>query len=317
MSTDPGAGGDSGAERIAVVVVSFNSSAVLPGLIDSLDAGLAGVPWQLVVADNASTDGSVDLVRRSARSAVVIEMGRNAGYAAGINAAVAAAGPHSAVLALNPDVRLAPGCVPALLGALREPGVGIVVPRLLDARGGVIESMRRAPSLVRAFADAVIGADRAGRIGELGEVVTDERRYDRAADTDWAEGSTQLISAECWASCGSWDESFFLYSEEADFHLRARDAGFRVRYVPTATATHLEGDSGSSPRLWALLVANRLRFFRRRSSLVRCCFFWLALVLREGSRALRGSRTSRAALGVLFRPTMLRAPRGPRWLERV
>jgi GT2 family glycosyltransferase len=304
-------------ERVAVVVVAYNSSPVLEGLVDSLAAGLGGVPWELVVADNASTDDTVDLVRRVAPAATVVEMGRNAGYAAGINAAVAAAGPHTAVLALNPDVRLTPGCVPALLAALREPGVGIVVPRLLDAQGGVIESMRRSPSLVRALADAVIGADRAGRIGRLGEVVTDERRYARPADTEWAEGSTQLVSVECWRCCRGWDESFFLYSEEADFHLRAREAGFRVRYVPAATAVHLEGDSATSPRLWALLVANRLMFFRRRNALAASAVFWLALVLREGTRALRGSETSRAAVRVLFRPALLRAPRGPGWLERV
>ncbi|GCD91329.1 glycosyltransferase family 2 protein [Nocardioides sp. LS1] len=304
-------------ERVAVVVVSFNSSAVLPGLVESLDAGTAGVPYELVVADNASTDGSADLVRRLAPAATVVEMGRNAGYAAGINAAVAVAGPHTAVLALNPDVRLTPGCVPTLLAALREPGVGIVVPRLLDAGGDVITSIRRAPTLPRAFGDALIGASRVGRVGALGEVVTDPARYRSASDIEWAEGSTQLISAQCWQRCGGWDESFFLYSEEVDFHLRTREAGLRVRYVPTATATHLEGDSGTSPRLWSLLVANRLLFFRRRNGLAPTTFFWLALVLREGTRALVGSQISRSAIRVLFRPAMLRAERGPRWLERV
>src|SRR6476660_8880532 len=240
-------------DRVAVVVVTFNSSTVLPGLIESLDAGLAGVPYELVVADNASTDGSVDLVRRIAPMATVVEIGRNAGYAAGINAAVSAAGPHAAVLALNPDVRLAPGCVRTLLAALREPGVGIAVPRLVDGCGDVIMSVRRAPSLARAFADAVIGASRAGRIGALGEVVTDQLWYRSERDIEWAEGSTQLISAECWERCGGWDESFFLYSEEVDFHLRTRDAALRVRFVPTAMATHLQGDSATSPRLWSLL----------------------------------------------------------------
>jgi GT2 family glycosyltransferase len=304
-------------DRVAVVVVSYNSAAVLPGLVASLAAGMAGLRWQLVVADNDSGDGSADLVRRLVPAATVVQMRRNAGYAAGINAAVAAAGPHGAVLALNPDVRLEPGCVPRLLAALREPGVGIAVPQLLDARGAVIESMRRRPSLVRALADAVIGADRAGRIGGLGEVVTDERSYASPAEPEWAEGSTQLISAECWRRCGGWDESYFLYSEETDFHLRAREAGLRIRYVPTARAVHLEGESATSPRLWALLVANRLMFFRRRNARLASAGFWLALVIREASRALRGSQTSRAALGVLFRPALLRAPRGPHWLEQV
>src|SRR5665811_2530774 len=91
-----------------------------------------------------------------APDATVVEMGRNAGYAAGINAAVAAAPPHTAVLVLNPDVRLGAGCVPELLRALREPGVGIAVPRLLDAHAVLIDSMRRAPTCLRALGDALI-----------------------------------------------------------------------------------------------------------------------------------------------------------------
>ena len=99
-------------------------------------------------------------------------MGRNAGYAAGINAAVRAAPPHSAILVLNPDVRLMPGCVAELLDALR-PGTGLAVPRLVDAKSELIESMRREPTVLRAWGDATLGARRAGRYPAFGEVVTD------------------------------------------------------------------------------------------------------------------------------------------------
>ena len=95
-------------ERVAVVVVTYHSSRLLADLVASLGPGLAGVPWQLVVADNASTDDTVAVLRSLAPAARVVEMGRNAGYAAGINAAVAAADPHTALLVLNPDIRLAP-----------------------------------------------------------------------------------------------------------------------------------------------------------------------------------------------------------------
>ncbi|CAI9398651.1 glycosyltransferase family 2 protein [Nocardioides sp. T2.26MG-1] len=305
------------ADRVAVVVVTFNSAAVLPGLLASLPGGLGGLDWTLVVADNASTDDTVPLLRELTPEAVVVEMGRNAGYAAGINAAAAVAGDFEAVLVLNPDVRLTPGCVRELMRALGEPGVGICVPRLVDGDGDLIYSLRREPTLARAYADALLGATRAGRVRVLGEVVSDPARYETAARTDWAEGSTQLISAECWRACGAWDESYFLYSEETDYHLRARDRGLRVQYVPTAQAVHLEGASGTSPRLWSLLVANRLRLFRRRHSQVGAAFFWIAALLREGSRSLLGQPIARSALSVLLRPSMLVAPRGPEWLEQV
>lgn len=299
---------------VVVAVVSHNSADDLPGLLASLPTGMGREPWHLVVADNASSDDSVDVVRRTVPGATVVEMGRNAGYAAGVNAAVAAAPPHTAVLVLNADVRLDPGCVPTLRQALEQPGTGIAVPRLVDAQGRLIASMRREPTVLRAVAGALVGARHAGRHPRLGEVVTDERAYDEAAVVDWAEGSTQLVSRECWERCGPWDESFFLYSEETDFDLRARDAGFATRYVPTATATHLEGGSATSVRLWPLLVVNQVRLFRRRNGLPSTCAFWAANLAREVSRGLLGRASARAAARALLSPSRMRARPGPEWI---
>ena len=202
------------------------------------------------------------------------------------------------------------------MAALDRPGTGIAVPRLVDGDGELIHSMRRRPTLLRAFADAFVGATVAGRWPR------DRRGRHRSrpatpsdATPDWAEGSTQLVSRACLDACGPWDESYFLYSEETEFHLRAGSRGFGVRYVADACAVHLEGDSSTSPRLWALLTANRLRLFSRLSSRPRTALYWLALVLRESSRAARGDATARAAVRVLVRPELLRAPRGPAWLD--
>ena len=295
---------------VAVVVVTYNSERLLDDLFASFDEGLKGVRWHLTVADNASADGTVPLLRRLAPAATIVEMGRNAGYAAGINAAVRASPPHSAILVLNPDVRLMPGCVAELLGALR-PGTGLVVPRLVNGKSELIESLRREPTVLRAWGDALLGARRAGRYATLGEVVTDRRRYDGETVADWAEGSTLLISAECWLRCSPWDESFFMYSEETDFGLRAHDAGFEIRYVPTAHAVHLEGGSAQSPGLWTLLMLNRVRLFRRRNGRIRTAAYWAALVIREASRASLGQATSRAAVKALVNPRRLRESPGP------
>lgn len=304
-------------EPVTVAVVTWNSARVVRGLVESLPAGAGTVPYRLVVVDNASDDETAALVRELVPGATVIQTGRNAGYAAGVNAAVAVAPCAPAVLVLNPDVRLAPGCLPALLDALQRPGTGIAVPRLTDASGALIHSLRRRPTLLRAYADALVGATLAGRWPVLGEVVTDPDLYREDRSTDWAEGSTQLISRECLDVCGPWDESFFLYSEESEFHLRAGSRGYGVRYAPTAGAVHLEGDSGTSPRLWALLTANRLRLFSRTASRPRTALYWLALLVREATRSARGDAIARAALGVLVRPSLLHAPRGPEWLTRV
>ncbi len=300
-------------EPVGVVVVLYNSASLLPGLLDALPRGMAETRWTLTAVDNASSDGSARLMRQLAPTATVLEMGRNAGYAAGINAGVAAAGPHGSVLVLNADVRLFPGCAASLIEAMKRTGCGVAVPRLWDANDRRIDSMRREPSVLRALGDAVLGAGRAGRFRRLGEVVTDPRLYESERPTDWAEGSTQLISSSCWNACGPWDESFFLYSEETEFDLRAGDLGFATLFVPSAEATHLEGGSGSTPSLWSLLVLNRVRLFRRRNGLLRSLAFWLLTVAREASRALMGKPTSRAAIRELvttrpFRPSSMATP---------
>lgn len=298
-------------EIVAVVVVSFNSQALLPDLLASLPEGLQGLRWQLIVVDNASIDCSVAAVRRCAPEALIVETGRNGGYAAGINAGVAAAPPHTAVLVLNPDVRLTPGCVGALIGAQRRSGSGIAVPHLVDKRGLLIESMRREPTILRMLGDAFLGARRAGRHPVLGEIVTDPDLYSMEQTIDWAEGSTLLISADCWDCSGPWDESYFLYSEETDFALRARDAGFTTLYVPSAHAIHLEGESAGSPALWSLLVRNRIRLYRRRHGLASTTLYWAALLLREASRALLGRATSAAGFQALVSPRRMRERPGP------
>ena len=302
--------------RIAICVVTYNSADLIRDFASALPEGAAGTRWTLVVADNASQDDTLAQVTRWAPEAVVVETGANLGYAGGVNAAVRAAGEHDAYLIVNADVRLGAGCVSTLFAALR-PGVGIVVPQLLDERGELIWSMRREPSVLRAWADAVLGAERAGKLAALGEMVTDRTLYTSARPVDWAEGSTQLIGADCWRECGEWDESLFLYSEETEYDLRARDHGFLTWYEPHAVATHLEGGSAGSPRQWSLLVANRVRLFRMRHGRVATGLVWLAVAAREASRALLGKATSVAAIRDLVNPARMHQERGPEWLQGV
>ena len=299
-----------GTETIAVVVVTYASESLLADMVASLEPGFRGLDWHLTVADNASPDNTVAVLRGLAPHARVVQTGRNAGYAAGINAAVARAAPHTAVLVLNPDVRLGPDCVRELVRVMRERNAGIVVPRLLDERGAVRPSQRREPTVGRMLGDALFGARRIGRYG-IGEVVTDLRQYTRETAVDWAEGAVMLIDRECWRACGPWDETFFLYSEETEYALRARDRGFTMFYVPRAEARHLGGESTVSPGLWTLLTLNRVRLFRRRHGLSATAAYWAALVLREAIRAVMGKRRSRAAVRALFSAVRLRETPGP------
>jgi GT2 family glycosyltransferase/glycosyltransferase involved in cell wall biosynthesis len=299
---------ESAPARVTVVIVTYNSAAVLPACLDSLPDGMAGVPYELVVADNASTDAGPELVATLAPAAKVVDLGRNQGYAAGINAAVRAAAPSDAVLVLNPDIRLGSGSVHPLLAALARPGTGIAVPRLVDVDGRLQYSLRREPTVLRALVEALLGGRRARRLGLLSEVVGRPASYEQPRTSHWATGAAMLISRSCLEAVGPWDESFFLYSEETEFALRARDAGFALRYVPKAVFVHLGGEGATDPRLWTLLTLNRVRLYRRRHGRTRAGAFLAAVTVNEALRATTGSTTHRAALGALLRGEHRSAP---------
>ena len=248
--------------ELAVLIVSYQSAADLRVLLDSLRAEAVGRRVRVVVADNASTDGSVDIAR-AAGDVVVVETGGNLGYAGGLNAAMSHVGEAPAILVLNPDLVLEPGCIAALENRMRVSGAGIVVPRILDAVGALSASLRREPSVIRAFGDALLGSRWLSRPEWLSESVRSERAYASPRRIDWATGAAMLIDRTAWDAVGQWDERFFLYSEETDFFHRARRQGFDVWFEPAATVRHREGGSGSSDALVALLRVNQVRYVEK------------------------------------------------------
>ncbi|GAA2878138.1 glycosyltransferase family 2 protein [Nonomuraea rubra] len=290
--------------RAAVVIVTYNSADVLPGCLDSLPEGARGVELAgVVVADNASKDDSAAIAEKA--GATVVQVGRNAGYAAAVNAGIAALDLDrlDGVYVLNPDCRLRPGAIVPLLDALREPGRGIAVPYMVNPDGTLQPSLRRMPTVGRALVEAVVGGGLAGRIGTLGELVTDPRDYAEPGAYAWATGAAMLLSPLVIREVGPWDESFLLYSEETDFCLRAADLGYATWYEPASVIEHIGGDSGVNPMLASMLVVNKVRLYRRRHGPVRGTAYYLAVLAGEAVRALAGRRTSRASVAALVRPS--------------
>lgn len=274
-------GGGGEAPPLAVIVVSYNSGEVLPGLLDSIQAGMEGIDrFEVVVADNASQDDSVAAAVSHSIRPRVLAMGRNAGYAAGINAASATVADNSEILVLNPDIRLHRGSVKRMRDALRDPSVGIVVPQMLHEDGTLSKSIRREPSVLSAWSEALVGGTLAGRLG-LGEMVDDPALYRAGGTIEWATGAAMLISAPARRVVGEWDESFFLYSEEVDYFMRLRRAGLRAIYVPDARVVHIGGDYRRSAFLSALLTANRIGYFARHHNGAESLVFRLGIVLGE------------------------------------
>jgi len=226
--------------ELAIVIVTHNSAHVIGDLLDSLPAALDGLTADVVVVDNASADGTADLL--AARGGCRVVRSANIGYAGGINLGVREAMPAEAILILNPDVRLYEQSVPPLVAALQEPNVGIVAPQVRSAQGTLELSLRREPTLPRA-----LGLTRT-RLAVFSEYVYRRSDYASPRTADWALGAVLAMSRKCYDTLGGWDETYFLYSEETDLALRARDAGLLTRYEPRAVAVHIGGQSGRSRR---------------------------------------------------------------------
>ena len=292
---------------LAVVVVTYNSGAVIADCLRSVEAALAeagAAAPRVLVVDNASADDTLAVAADAFPEIEIVARGSNDGFAAGVNAGLSAVPGHD-VLVLNPDVRLDVRAVELLRRRLAVPGTGIAVPRLLGADGALHLSLRRRPTALRALSEAVLGGSRAGRTLALGETVGDRHAYACPRQVDWATGAAWMVSADCVATVGLLDERYFLYSEETEYMLRAGDAGFAAHYEPEAFAVHIGGEQSTSPYLWALSVTNRVRMQRELCGPAAAARMWLAVLTNELPRALfRGAAhgaTHRAAVGALLR----------------
>jgi N-acetylglucosaminyl-diphospho-decaprenol L-rhamnosyltransferase len=301
--------------RLSIVIVTYNSASVLPTLLDSLPAGLEGIKeFETIIVDNDSADNSVDIALAHVIRPRVIRMGRNAGYAAAINAATATVRPDADLLILNPDLRLLPGAVSVLVERLADLSVGIAVPRILAEDGTTSLSLRREPSLITAWMDAILGGRLAARIG-AGEMVGDPVIYDRDSFTDWATGAILVVAARARNTVGEWDESFFLYSEEVDYLQRVRQSGLFVAYVPQAQVVHIGRQYLGNPSLSALMTANRIRYYRRHHGPLSTAMFRLSIIVGESVRAVLGPG-HRAALRAAITPWRLLPENQPHHFAR-
>jgi GT2 family glycosyltransferase len=286
---------------LAAVIVTYNSQDVLTGLLDSLQASLAGVEKrEVIVVDNNSQDSSVEIASSHPIGVHVIQTGRNAGYAAAINIACATLDANVDVLILNPDIRLHPDTLQSMRSRLSHPGIGIVVPKIVDEADHLSFSLRRDPSILTAWSEALLGGSLCRRLG-IGEVLGDAKLYEGGGQVDWATGAILLISARARQAVGLWDERFFLYSEEVDFMRRIRKAGMSVDYFPDAVAYHKGGDTRANPFLFGLSTMNRVSDYKINNGALKTKVFYMGVFFGELIRCWRGAE-HRAALDALLHP---------------
>jgi len=297
--------------RVTAVVVSYTTREELRRCLDSLRTH-AGMPCQVVVVDNASTDGSADMVEKEFSEARLIRNRENVGFSRGNNQALREA-KGAYVLILNSDAELTPGALPALAGLLdTRPRLGAVGPRTVSADGTVQVSF--GPAL-RPLAEwrqrrLVRGVKR--RDPAAVKEATERAAVEHAPE--WVSASCLLARKEALDAVGGFDEGFFLYEEDVDLCLRLRRAGWGVVFTPAAQVIHHLGRSMQSDPGRAGLEYHRshVRFYRKHNGALltaglrafmgtKAALGWL-LSLGPGHERRRRRHQQRAILGVALAP---------------
>jgi N-acetylglucosaminyl-diphospho-decaprenol L-rhamnosyltransferase len=287
---------------VSTLVVSWNNRDFLGRCLESLPSDS-----EIVVVDNASTDGSASTV--ADLPIAVIELGENRGFAAGCNAGWQADPDADFVLFLNPDATIDADSVRRLARVAEQPGAGAAAPRILEGDGSVAPSLRRFPRLRSTFAQALFLHRLARDAAWSTELIHDPAAYQRPWNPEWVSGACMLLKRQTVERLGGLDEGFFMYCEDKDLCRRLWDLGLGVRYEPEAVAVHHGGASAPRTALLPVLATSRIRYAHKHAGRAAALGERIAvalwalthLVVSRGGRAARAgyAQALRVALGPL------------------
>ena len=283
--------------EVTAIVVTYNAA---PWIERSLES-LRGAEAELIVVDNGSTDGTVELVRERFPEARLVEH-ENRGFGAGNNAGMRL-GSGGYFLLLNPDAWLTGDALEQLVAfADAHPEAGVVGPKLLNPDGTLQRSVRGYPTPWRIATEYFFLRKLAPRSRLLNAFFGAGFDHESVRTAEFLPGACLLVRREAVDSIGGFDEDFFLMSEEVDWCYRFRQAGWDVLFYPGAEVVHVIGAS-HNPVLFKEIVRGHLRFLRKHRG------------LRVAERARRVMLWGLRLRGLLFHGERGRAYRDTaRWL---
>ncbi len=286
---------------ISVVTVSWNVRELLATCLESVYANLeaSGLQYEVLVVDNASSDGSPAMLRERFPQAHLWTNTKNAGFARGCNQGMQHASGRYVAL-LNPDTAVRPGALTTLVAFMESMHTtGMVGPRLVYPDGSFQHSAFAFPSLAQAFFDFY----------PLHHSLLDSRLNGRYPRSDYASGhafrvghplgACMLVRRQTLEQVGLLDEGFFMYCEEIDWAMRIQRACWRVYCVPAAEVVHHGGQSTRQARddMFVALWHSRFRLFAKHygpgyNRAVR-------LIVRAGSEHEQRRAREQARLGLV------------------
>ena len=293
--------------RLAVVVVNFNATGWLERCVRSLEAALEDMAWELVIVDNASTDGFRDRAPQLLAGARVISNPVNVGFGRAANQGLAASG-APLVLFLNPDCEVITGSIQRLCHELlAHPKCAAAGPDVLGPDGTRQGSARGDPGILTGlFGRSTLLARSFPRLLPVRRNIRGPGDLPAGAtsmEVDWVSGACVLVRRSAFEQVGGFDERYFLYWEDADLGKRLRARGLSVRYVPEATIRHELGQSSRMISALAVREFHRSAFLYYTTHVARSrlnparYLAWLLLSLRCGLYSIRAGWQPRRSRG--------------------
>lgn len=262
------------APDISIVIVSFNTAALTRQCLEKAQACATDLRCEVIVVDNASHDGSADMVAAEFPQVRLIRLAANRGFAGGNNQGIRVASGRY-ILLLNSDAFLVPGVLENTVSYMNaKPGIGVLGCKLTNPDGSLQPSARMLPGPLNKILHISGLSSRFPKSRFFGRV--DFSWWDHASPrrVGWVVGAFFMIRRTVVEQIGGLDERYFLYFEEIDFCRTARRAGWDVVFYPGASVVHLGGQSstGSTERrsasgsqLTGIRITSELRYYRKWS----------------------------------------------------
>lgn len=281
------------APLLSVVVVSFNTRDVLRECLNALRAEIDGLPAEVFIVDNNSSDGSPDMVASCFPEFHVATSSVNLGFAAANNLVFPrCAGTY--VVLLNSDAFLLHGNLSRAIAHMdSHPDAGMGGAQLVGRDGSWQPSARMFPSVLNEFLSLSGLSARFAQSRLFGRQDRTWADQNQPTPTDWVPGAFAIIRRQVLETVGYFDESFFLYHEEVDLCRRIKSAGFEIWYWPDIVVVHLGGESSKTVRNISLAEKGaQLTLWRMRSELMYYRKHlghsaWIVRVLEQGWHQLR------------------------------
>jgi len=275
--------------RISIVIVTWNGKKYVDECLDSLGAYINDPTAEVIVVDNASTDGTPELVQDSYPGVTLIRSEKNLGFARGNNLGIHRTTGEFICL-INSDVNVYDGCIERLIKYMEtDSRVGLLGPKMQGPDGKSCRSYMGAPTLWRCFCRAFALDDLLPNSKIFGGFLMPYFKADRIAEVDVLNGWFWVTRREALNEVGPMDDSLFMYADDLDWSQRFRDAGWKVVYFPEAESFHYGGASSArAPIKFSVEMQRAVFQYWKKNHGVASQFAYLAIVWTHQAIRLGG-----------------------------